>query len=85
MMTRHMQDRMNQRGITGDLVELVAHFGDWSGDRLVLDRKALKSAVHSLDALRATMLKALDKGGLAVVEADGQQITTYAIRRKPRK
>ncbi|WP_338501459.1 hypothetical protein V6R86_01615 [Sphingomonas kaistensis] len=79
-MTRHMQERMNQRGIVGDIVALVAQFGDWNGDRLVLDRKALKNAVRSLDGLRAKMLKALDKGGVAVVEIDGRQITTYALR-----
>lgn len=84
-MTRHMQDRMNQRGINGELVELVAQFGEWNGDRLVFDRKGLKSAVHSLDTLRTTMLKALDKGGVAVVEAEGRHITTYAIRRRRRK
>lgn len=84
-MTRHMQDRMNHRGINGDLVDLVAQFGEWNGDRLILDRKGLKGAVHSLDSLRARMLKALDKGGLAVVEAEGRHITTYAIRRRRRK
>lgn len=84
-MTKHMQDRMNQRGINGDMVALVSQFGQWNGDRLVLDRQALRTAVQSLDGLRAKMLKVLDKGGLAVVEADGRRITTYAIRKGQRK
>ena len=80
-MTRHMQDRMNQRGINGDMVALVGQFGEWSGDRLILNRKALMDAMRSLDGLRAAMLKALDKGGVAVVEANGRQVTTYALRK----
>jgi hypothetical protein len=80
-----MDERMNQRGITGDMVALVAQFGDWRGDRLVLDRQGLTKAMRSLDELRGRMLKALDKGGLAVVEANGRQITAYAIRKGCRK
>ena len=80
-MTNHMKVRMNQRGINGDMVALVSEFGRWHGDRLVLDRNGLRDAMQSLDGLRSRMVKALDKGGLAVVQAGGQQITTYSIRK----
>jgi ferric-dicitrate binding protein FerR (iron transport regulator) len=80
-----MKQRMNQRGITGDMVALVGEFGDWRDNRLVLDRRGLTEAVRSLDRLRGRMLKALDKGGLAVVELNGRQVTTYSIRDGCRK
>ena len=79
-MTLHMDARMNQRGITADLVGLALEHGEWSGDRCRLDRKGLKRLIAGLDCQRAAALRALDKGGLVVVEAGGAQITTYTIR-----
>jgi ribosomal protein L21E len=35
-----------------------------------------------MDRKRAAMLKALDKGGIVVVEADGSQITTYPMKKR---
>lgn len=37
--TRHMHQRMGQRGVTSRLVDLTSHYGMESGDRIVLDRK----------------------------------------------
>lgn len=79
-MTHHMDVRMNQRGITGELVSLVLEHGEWSGDRCRLDKKGLRSLIEGLDRTRAAALRALDKGGLVVVEAGGDKITTYPIR-----
>lgn len=76
-MTKHIGVRMNQRGIKGDLVRLALEFGDVEGDRYRLGRKALQSLLAELDSLRSVALKALDKGGLTVVEDGGQLITTY--------
>lgn len=78
-MTFHMDTRMNQRGITGDLVSLTLEHGEWQGDRCRLDRKGLKRLIAEIDQIRATALRALDKGGIVVVEADGNQITTFPI------
>lgn len=76
-MTRHMQDRMNQRGISRELVSLALDYGEWQGDKCQLSRKALLRLIASVDGLRTTLVKAVDKGGLTVVEADGALITTY--------
>lgn len=76
--TRHMDARMNQRGIPGALVDLVLSHGRWDGDACKLDRKDLCKLKSEVEKLRSTVLKALDKGGLAVVEAGGALVTTYA-------
>lgn len=79
-MTLHMDVRMNQRGIKAELVELALEHGEWSGDQCRLDRKGLKHLIADLDHQRAVALRALDKGGLVVVEVGDTQITTYPIR-----
>ena len=76
--TKHMDVRMNQRGIPGNLVELVLSHGRWDGDACKLDRKDLCKLKAEVETLRSTVLKALDKGGLAVVEAGGALVTAYA-------
>lgn len=84
-MTLHIDVRMNQRGITADLIDLTLEHGDWSGDRCRLDRKRLKHLIAGLDRQRAIALRALDKGGLVVVETGGSKITTYPIRKIQRR
>lgn len=75
--TRHMQARMSQRGIPGDLVDLVRQYGRDEQDTVVLDRNGLRELLDSVRSLQRVVLKALDKGGVVVVEADGALITTY--------
>lgn len=81
-MTHHMNVRMNQRGIPVDLVNLALQHGEWSGDRCRLDRKGLKRLLAEIDQTRSLALRALDKGGLEVVEAEGNLITTYRVASK---
>ena len=81
-MTLHMDVRMNQRGITYDLVSLALEHGEWQGDRCRLDRKRLKRLIVSIDQTRSIAVRALDKGGLEVVEAGAQLITAYPISKK---
>ena len=83
-MTLHMDVRMNQRGITADLVSLALEHGEWRGDRCRLDRKGLKRLIADIDQTRAAAVRALDKGGLEVVEAGARLITTYPISAKRR-
>jgi hypothetical protein len=72
-----MQARMSQRGIPSDLVNLVRQFGRGDQDRLVLNRKDLNGLLNEVRGLERVVLKALDKGGGVVVEADGVLITAY--------
>jgi len=83
-MTLHMDVRMNQRGITADLVNLALQHGEWRGDRCRLDRKGLRQLIAAIDQTRAAVIRAHDKGGIVVVEADGQLITTYPLTTKQR-
>lgn len=75
--TRHFKARMSHRGIRQDLVDLTLRFGEDDRDRRVLGEKALQRILDELRQLERQVLKALDKGGIVVVEADGALITTY--------
>lgn len=75
--TRHMHQRMGQRGITSRLVELTSHYGTDNGDRIVLDRKNVEELLVGLEAFRKDLLKVHEKGGLVVVESGDTQVTVY--------
>jgi hypothetical protein len=75
--TRHMQTRMNHRGISQDLVDLVLELGEVQQDKYVLDRKTLERLLTETRCLERTIIRALDKGGMVVVETDNRLITTY--------
>jgi hypothetical protein len=75
--TKHFSDRMNQRGITQDMINLVLEYGEDFNDRIILTKKRLKKLVRLRGADHKMLVKLLDKGGLTVV-LDGQFfITTY--------
>ncbi len=78
--THHMVTRMNQRGMTQDLIDLALEYGECQQDRYVLTRKGLQQLVEKLRRLERTALRALDKGGVVVVEEAGQLITTYSAK-----
>jgi hypothetical protein len=77
--TKHMQARMSQRGISGDMVHLARRFGRDDQDKYILDRKGLRRLLEELRGLERKVIKALDKGGVVVVEAGGALITTYNV------
>lgn len=71
--TKHFQQRMGQRGISQDMVDLVLSYGETKGDKVILNRKA---SARLMEAAR-TLAKILDKGGLVVVTSGDAQLTTY--------
>jgi hypothetical protein len=73
--TKHMLARMSR--IPGELVALVRQHGRDDRDRLVLNRKDLRGLLSDVRGLERVVLKALDKGGVVVVEEGGALITTY--------
>lgn len=75
--TRHFQKRMSQRGITLDLVNLARQFGEPTQDKIVLGRKGLSQLLAAVRELERTTKKALDKGGIVIVEDGETLITTY--------
>ena len=83
--TRHMLTRMNQRGFTQDLVDLALRYGECQHDKYVLTQKGLERLLADLRDLERTIIRALDKGGVVVVEDAGQLITTYAAKSYDRR
>jgi hypothetical protein len=78
--TRHIGKRMSQRGIRMTLVNLAMQFGENVQDRHVLGRQGLRLLLGELRDLERTAMRALDKGGLVVVQGDdGTLITAYNL------
>lgn len=74
-----MRARMSQRGIPGELVDLVQRHGRDERGKTVLNKRDLRGLLDDVRSLQRVVMKALDKGGLVVVESDGALITTYNI------
>lgn len=83
--TRHIHQRMTQRGITSRLVDLAARFGMDHGDKIILNRKNTESLLSEMDRIRKDLLDIHAKGGLVVVEENDAQITTYPLTSYTRK
>lgn len=87
--TRHLQQRMSQRGISLELLEFARQFGEPNQDKVVLNRKGLGRLLEAIRGFERTAKKALDKGGIVVVEDGEALITTYRldsyVRRKGRR
>ena len=77
--TKHFNARIQQRGILASTLELAQKYGWPKGDKLVLGKKQIQSALKSLDQERKELIKAMDQGGCVFVEADGHLITAYQL------
>ena len=75
--TRHIQQRMSQRGVTQGMVNLVMEYGTQEQDRYILGRKDVLALLATKREEERILMKILDKGGVVVVAADGTLITTY--------
>lgn len=83
--TKHIHQRMTQRGITSRRVDLTARFGMDHGDKIILNRKNTKRLLSEMDRFRKGLLDIHAKGGLVVVEENDAQITTYPLTSYTRK
>ena len=88
-LTKHIAARMSQRGISCEMIALARSFGEFEGDRLVLNPARLVSLLERLRVMERTTMKLIDKGGIVVVEDDDALITTFNLnsfdRRKARR
>lgn len=75
--TRHMAAQMSRRAIRRDLVDLTCQYGEIDQDKRILNRKGLQHLLAELRQFERMVIRAIDKGGVVVVEADGELITTY--------
>ena len=77
--TRHIQQRMSQRGIKQSMVDMVLNFGITKGDKVILNRKGLDNVLNEIEKLKKNALKMREKGGLVVVDVNGELITAYSL------
>jgi hypothetical protein len=75
--TQHIKQRMSQRGISSDMVELVLAHGIPDQDRYVLGRKEALRLLEEFQRSERLLKKILDKGGVVVVADGNALITTY--------
>ena len=75
--TRHMTQRMNQRGINKIMVEAALDFGTPHKDRHSLGRKEAQAAIAQLQGMLKVLTKVADKGGITVVVENGTYITAW--------
>ena len=75
--TRHMQQRMSQRGITSEIIEMLLRFGVSDGDKIILTRKNCQLLSKLFADLKTD--KMAEKGGYTVVANGDSLITTYRL------
>jgi len=75
--THHYRARLSQRGIRETTVRLALNYGDSYGDKVVLGRQQIRKALQGVDELRKELVRAMDKGGVVVVESGGVLVTAY--------
>ena len=79
--SRHALARMNQRGITKNMIELALDYGKFVKDKVILGRKEIKKIIKKYPDLKSKLLKLFDSKGLVVVFDNDYIITVY----KPQK
>jgi Domain of unknown function (DUF4258) len=76
-LTDHIQQRMSQRGVSREMVDLVMTHGTLEQDKYILGRREALQLLDSFQRQTRVVKKILDKGGVTVVAEDGALITTY--------
>lgn len=77
--TRHIHQRMCQRSIQQNMLEVVKLFGVDNGDKTVLNKKGIDLALAELKQLSNKLQKMKSRGGFVLVEAGGLEITAYGL------
>lgn len=75
--TDHVRRRMQQRGISSEMIDLVLQTGKIEQDRFVLDRRGALRLLEAHERQGQLIKKMVDKGGVTIVAEDGNLITTY--------
>ena len=75
--TKHGTQRMNQRGITKEMIELTVEYGKYINDKIILKSRDIKKLLTKVSKeIKAKLMKILDKGGLLVVMSDDWALIT---------
>jgi len=75
--TRHFEERMEERGVSREMVEFVLDHGNPEKDRVVLGRKDAEVILQDLERPGRVAKRILGRGGLVVVASGDALITTY--------
>ena len=78
--TLHINQRVRQRGITKNMIDLTLEYGKLQGDKIKLGTRRIKELLRTKGELKSELLKIMDKGGLIVVFSGATLITAYAWR-----
>jgi sulfopyruvate decarboxylase TPP-binding subunit len=79
--TKHGLRRMNQRGVTKEMIELTVKYGKYIQDKIILKIKEIKRLLPKVSQeIKNKLLKLLDKGGLVVVLSDYCSVITVYRR-----
>ena len=75
--TKHAERRMNQRGISKEMIELTLEFGKYIEDKVILKSSDIKKILLKVSKyIKSRLLKIMDKGGLVVVLSDDYSVIT---------
>ena len=83
--TRHIHQRMNQRAISQQMLEIVKMFGVDDGDKTYLNKKGIDAALNEINNLSKQIQKMRSRGGLVLVESGEVEITAYSLDSYDRK
>lgn len=75
--TKHVVQRMNQRGITKKMINIVLDYGEPVQDKAVLRKKDAQRLIREMQETMKVLQKICDKGGVVVVAQGDTIITTY--------
>ncbi len=77
--TRHIQQRMSQRGITEAIINMVFDFGISDGDKITLDKKNCQLLSKLFEQMKRTTDKMAEKGGYTLVASGESLVTVYRL------
>ena len=82
--THHFTQRMSQRGVSREMVNLVRDHGILEGDKIILGRRDAARLIEELMEKLRVLKKIQDNGGIVVVESGETLVTTYNFQRRAR-
>lgn len=79
MRTKHMEDRMRQRGISDEMVGAILQLGEWNdrGDRLELPGKSIAPLLQQKRNELKVLERLARRGGASLVVDGDVLITVY--------
>ena len=79
--TKHALQRMNQRGVTREMIDLTIEYGQYHKDKIILKSRDIKKLIRKVSQeIKSKLMKLLDKGGLVVVLSDDCAVITVYNR-----